>query len=363
MSPVNQDQYNIINNDTSLKFNNDITINDADVIHSLREEIKEKNKQLVSYKEYLINNKLFNDDIYKNITKLDKFYNFQLNVRKDSIVSKNYLILPISDVHYGEIIKSSQINNINEYNCEIAKNRILKLFNESIKYAEENKCSDLYIMFLGDIFSGNIHDELLMTNEYPISVCVMEFYEFISQLIDSIKSNFSHIYIRGVVGNHPRFSKKPQNKNKAINSYEYFLYNGLSYKFKDDNKISVNIAKSAIDYVSIGNYVWKIDHGDSYKGGSSPSGPINNILKNSMQDRNIIEALTGQKYDFELLGHFHQPSINYMNSTNVPIIVNGSILGPNEFSINNLHIAFPSSSYLISTDGKTKELQTKLIYL
>lgn len=52
-----------------------------------------------------------------------------------------------------------------------------------------------------------------------------------------------------------------------------------------------------------------------------------------------------------------------MKGTNIPVIVNGSIIGPNEFSINNLHAAFPSSSYIISTDGKTKDLQFKLFYL
>lgn len=199
----------------------------------------------------MINDKLFTSDIYEKLNKINIHYTFPFTNVNISKNNSNYLILPISDIHYGEIVKKSQVNDINEYNCKIAQERIVKLFDESLKYAEKNKCSELYLMFLGDIFSGNIHDELMMTNEFPISECVMDFYGFISQLIDSIKNKFNHIYINGVVGNHPRFSKKPQNKDKAINSYEYFLYTGLNYKFKNDEKVKVNISKSPTEYIYI----------------------------------------------------------------------------------------------------------------
>jgi len=337
-------------------------VTQEDVVNTLRKELKEKCKELELAKNTLVKRKLFSDDVYEAINKANINYSFNfVNVPKVIFSEGNHLILPISDVHYGEVVKANQVNNFNEYNCEIAKKRIVKLFNEALIYAKQNKCSDLNIIFLGDIFSGNIHDELLTTNDYGISVCVMEFYGFISSLIESIKDEFESIKLNAVVGNHPRFQKKFQYKNKAIDSFEYFLYHGLYFKFNNKENFIVNISNSPIDYVDIGCSTWKIQHGDFYKGGSSPSGPINNILKNSAQDLDMLETLSAKSYDYELMGHFHQPSINHMKGTNIPIIVNSSIIGPNEFAINSLHTAFPSSSYLIVTDGIS--YQTKLFYL
>lgn len=337
-------------------------ITENDIVYSLRKELKDKCKELQLAKNTLVKRKLFADDIYDSINTANINYTFNfVNIPETVYFDGNYLILPISDVHYGEVVKASQTNNFNEYNREIAKKRIVKLFNEALIYAKENHCSYLNIMFLGDIFSGNIHDELLTTNDGSISECVMDFYSFISSLIESISQEFEMIYINAVVGNHPRFQKKFQYKNKAIDSFEYFLYNGLYFKFNGKENFNISISKSPIDYVEIGKSIWKIQHGDFYKGGSAPSGPINNILKNSAQDLDMLETLSSKSYNFELMGHFHQPSINHMKGTNIPVIVNSSIIGPNEFAINCLHTAFPASSYLIVTDGVN--YQTKLFYL
>lgn len=275
---------------------------------------------------------------------------------------KFYNILPLSDIHWGEVVKSHDVNGLNEYNFEISKQRHIELFKKNYEYAQAFGCEELDIFMLGDMFSGNIHDELRENNEAPITRCIAQYYKFITGLIDAYKGCYKKVRIHCVVGNHARTTQKYQFKNKGIENYEYILYSFIENKYNDSNdNVSVILGESVVLFTKVGNQTWKLEHGDRYKGGSAFVSPLSTTVRDNFKDQGMYAAI-GQKFDAVMMGHWHIGGIWYLPGTTTPVYLNPSLIGPGEYSVHNLHSAFPASSYSFITDGN-KVVDQRLIDL
>lgn len=277
--------------------------------------------------------------------------NFKVNV-KTKANGTNRLVMPLSDLHFGEVVAPEQINKCNEYNTAIAKRRIEALAAEAIKYAVKHECSILDIPMLGDMFSGNIHEELIETNEMTMPQAVIDLTKFLVGVINGLSEHFTNVNLYCVVGNHSRVSKEWKTKNKVIDNWEYVLYHNIKMMFEamGNTKVSVEIPDSSVYFAKIGNQYWKLEHGDAYKGGGSFVSPLSTVIRDSFKDY-IIFSNRGLKADVGLMGHWHIGGIWYLSSANIPVYFNPSIVGPNSYSLQKLHSDFPPSSYLIVTDG------------
>ena len=280
---------------------------------------------------------------------------FTVKVEKCSrkVKGKFYNILPISDVHWGETVKPEDVNGLNEYTFDISKRRHVELFRRNYEYAQAFGCEDLDIFMLGDIFSGNIHDELRENNEAPITRCIVEYYKFITGLIDAYKGFYKKVRIHCVVGNHARTTQKYQFKNKGVENYEYILYSFIENRYNTANdNVSVQLGESTVLFTKVGDQTWKLEHGDRYKGGSAFVSPLSTTVRDNFKDQGMF-AYTGQNFDAVMMGHWHIAGEWYLPGTTTPVYLNPSLIGPGEYSVHNLHSAFPASSYSFITDGKT----------
>jgi hypothetical protein len=212
------------------------------------------------------------------------------------------------------------------------------------------------------MFSGNIHDELRENNEAPITKCIAQYYKFITGLIDAYKGCYKKVRIHCVVGNHARTTQKYQFKNKGIENYEYILYSFIESKYNDSNdNVSVIFGDSTVLFTKVGNQTWKLEHGDRYKGGSAFVSPLSTTVRDNFKDQAIFAAI-GQKFDAVMMGHWHIGGIWYLPGTTTPVYLNPSLIGPGEYSVHNLHSAFPASSFSFITDGN-KVVDQRLIDL
>ena len=140
---------------------------------------------------------------------------------------KYYSVLPISDMHYGEVVQPSASFGFNRYNPEIAKNRLVKLFEENYRYASIYGCDDLHILLLGDLISGEIHDELRETNAFTAPKCVSMLNSLLIGVILEYAKLFKRVKISCVVGNHSRTGKKLQNKNYSLDNFEHIIFSTI----------------------------------------------------------------------------------------------------------------------------------------
>lgn len=241
--------------------------------------------------------------------------------------------LMLSDWHWGEVVDPAQVEFFNEYNLEIANRRADRVFNKSLDLLLSNQSGQTYDGFTlilgGDMFSGNIHEELRITNDAPIHDCVLSLAEKLAAGICEVAKNFPWVYVPGVVGNHGRIDRKPTAKFAVKDNYDWLLYNIVARlvhgRLGDACNVEFDISTSLDLRYQLYNTRYLLTHGDQVKGGSGVGGFWPSMMKVAhRKQQRAVKGGTGG-FDYMVCGHFHK----YGNVANV--IVNGTLKGYDEW--------------------------------
>lgn len=253
-------------------------------------------------------------------------YTFDVDVKEGG---RKYAIALFSDAHIEETVYPSSVLGLNEYNIDIAEERIQKYFVNLVKALNEDQVENLVFASLGDTISSFIHDELMETNSLtPLEATFKAqslIYSGLKYIVDN--SSVKHIKFIGIVGNHGRTTKKIQHSNGYAMSYEWLMYKNIEKEIQLTGlPIEVEIPRSemAILQTSDGKK-YMFMHGFQIKtaGVSTVCGIYPALNRLSLKlDRNFHQ-------DKIYIGHFHS-CISIPNAT-----VNGSIIGFNAYSLSN----------------------------
>ena len=141
------------------------------------------------------------------------------------------LCLLLTDCHFDEEVDPQQIDGINAYSREIAEMRLERFFERSVRLAKHYLTGVSYdgcVLFLGgDIFSGNIHEELARTNADTLFGSVLHWLGPLRAGIELLAKEFGRLHIAGVPGNHGRMTRKPIAKQRAADNLDWLLYLSL----------------------------------------------------------------------------------------------------------------------------------------
>ncbi len=241
--------------------------------------------------------------------------------------------LMLSDWHWGETVDPAQINYMNEYNLDVARSRASRVFSTALELLFHHQAGQSYdgmtVILAGDMFSGNIHEELRQTNGAPILECVMDLAQVLASNIVTIAQNFEWVYVPGVVGNHGRLDRKPTAKNAVKDNFDWMLYHLVASlvqgKLGERNNVDFDISKSLDLRFDLYNTRYLLTHGDQIQGGSGIGGFWPSMMKTAMKKQQREVAAGGEGFDYMVCGHFHK----YGSVSNV--IVNGSLKGYDEW--------------------------------
>ena len=264
---------------------------------------------------------------------------------------KYHNVLPISDLHFGEVVQPNVAFGYNKYNPDIAIHRLEKLFEDNYRFATMYGCDDLHILLLGDLISGEIHDELRETNAYTAPKCVSVLNSVLTGIIIKYAKLYKRVKISCVVGNHSRTGKKLQSKNRAQDNYEHIIYSTIKDRCEaETTNVDVEFDdEAAVLITTIGNQKWMLEHGDRYKGSTAAAGAINTIL------RQIGNDLRRNHADVAIMGHWHTGAEGAVDAREdgkmTKVYVNPSIVGPDDFATTVLHAYYPAESNIFITDG------------
>jgi hypothetical protein len=231
-------------------------------------------------------------------------------------------IILLSDWHFEETVEPETVNNINEYNTEIAKKRIFKCIQNSLKIIQKESASSninqLVLWLGGDFISGYIHPELEEANSLSPIEAIIEIKKILINIIQFYDKHgkFNSITIPCNIGNHGRTTIKPKVSTSYKNSYEWMLYHELKIYFKGNKKIKFIIPNGIYTYVTIYDKVCRFFHGDHIKFGGGIGGLSIPLIKA------IMRADQQQKAYYNFMGHYHQFWEAAHNC-----LVNGSIIG------------------------------------
>ena len=173
-------------------------------------------------------------------------------------------VLLFSDLHAGEVVDADGTNPA--YSYRILLNRLEALRERLHSYAKNRPypVSRLHILGLGDMLSGEIHEELSTSNSVPLAEQAVQLSLDTAVWMRSLTDTFKEIKFSGVVGNHPRLVKAPAFRD-THNSGDWLYYKLLESHLKDDKRLSFNIPKTRTAIHNVLGHRIYLTHGDEIR--------------------------------------------------------------------------------------------------
>lgn len=268
------------------------------------------------------------------------------------------LVLMLSDLHLDEVVDASEVDGLNAYNREIARLRLGRLVENTVKlsrhYLAGMKYDGCVILLGGDIFSGDIHEELSETNEDTMLGSLLYWAQELAAAIDLLADEFKKVHIAAVAGNHGRMTRKPRAKLRARTNFDWLLAKMLERHFTNDKRLTFDVPESSDVLVSIYDSKHLLTHGDQAHGGGGIGGIYPPIMR--LRARKAQRYLaTGLSFDTLWLGHWHQ----YLPSPS--LVVNGSMKGIDEYAfVNNFGYEPPQQALAVVVPEKGITLQAPI---
>lgn len=236
-------------------------------------------------------------------------------------------VIVASDWHIEEPVDASTVNYMNEFNLEIAEQRVHRFMQNAAKlvnmFAKSSNLRHAVLALLGDFITGSIHEELAETNQLAPVEAAIAVKNYLLSTIEYILENtdLDSLTVVCKVGNHGRITKKCYNATELGNSLEYFVYDAIYHYYLNSDVVNVIVEDSYHTYLDVYDYTIRFHHGHrlSYNGGVGGLHiPVNKA---------IASWNRGIKADLDVFGHWHQwvPTDTF--------ICNPSLIGYNAYAI------------------------------
>ncbi len=240
--------------------------------------------------------------------------------------SEATVVVLASDWHAEERVDPKRINGLNEFNLDIADERITTFFQATQRLTrllqQDVKIETLILGMLGDFISGDIHEEVA-------EVCLlppMEAIEFVQERVVGgldflLEHTTMNLHLKCHVGNHGRTTKTSRFATENGHSLEYLLYRWLATHYRTEPRVTFDIAEGPHSYATVYGKRLRFQHGHMVKYNGGVGGiyiPVNKAIN---------EWNKGLRVDYDFLGHFHQQ----VDGNN--FMVNGPLVGYNAFAL------------------------------
>lgn len=279
---------------------------------ALKEEVQRLRRQLERRNVNAGSNELFIERIEDSILSVAPSLNF-ISEKWNGDKTFNHAetateVLHISDWHIGEV---DNIGGLNQFNYKIACDRVKTLTNKVISWTQMHrsmyKVDELVIIATGDMISGDIHDELRATNEFPAPEQCVKASMLISKMVTELSSVFKKVRVEYIVAdNHSRTTKKMEFA-PGTNSYNYIVGTMSKILLRDNDVVEFNVYPEIERIVSVEGMKYLITHGNSIRGGQLGLpyyGMTRRLGAEALIRMNMPEDTHFNKI---VMGHYHTP--------------------------------------------------------
>ncbi len=266
---------------------------------------------------------------------------------RDVVIETLYLLF--SDWHYAEIVEDERVRGFNRYDTEVAKRRVHKVVSTVASIAAKMQRGGgwsfprMVVGANGDFVSGTIHELERHSDARSIVDAVYECGMLLASALRDLLSVVPEITVYCTSGNHGRLpdAKRVQQKD-PLRSWDTMVYLFAREHLRNVKGLTWVIPNSyAVSYVIEGwNFLQQ--HGHDIKSWNSiPYYGMNRAVSNL----NALEASRGGTMHYFCFGHFHgDASLPHASGK---VLVNGSLIGGTEFSVNALGKSDPPSQLLM----------------
>lgn len=259
--------------------------------------------------------------------------------------SNNEALLCLSDWHFGQVS-----NNIwNEYNVDICKHRVSKLFNKVANAVRQHGVKTLNIALLGDLINGSIHVSCRVASEENTCEQLMHVSELLANFINEISVYVDEVNVYSTYGNHARTI---QNKDDSIHSdnLERIIPWWIRQRLKDNKKIHViDSDYYEFIYMQICGYNIVCTHGD-----------LDQIKNFGLTVNTLFTKKYGKTIDYTFNGDKHH--LEAFEQFGIESALVGSLCGTDEYANNKRLYSNPMQTLCIFNpeDGKLCSYNIKL---
>lgn len=230
----------------------------------------------------------------------------------------------LSDWHFGETVTRAESLGLNEYGLAEARRRADKCWSNMLwlraDMARTQACDDTVVAILGDMNTGDIHDELSETNEGGTrdhcNACIDALYPGLVAMRDATPG-VMHVVCIG--GNHGRLTHKQHIKNGTQHSAEHIgIYDPLRRMIGDcDGKIAWHIPAAERHILDVYGRRVSSQHGTMIRSQGGIGGVLVPMTRWAVRD--------GQA-DLYLFGHFHEADAYGR------VVKNGALIGESGYT-------------------------------
>lgn len=234
----------------------------------------------------------------------------------------------LSDWHSGEVVDPVQVGGLNEFNWAILERRVDDVRDALLSFkGVRPELTGLDLWFLGDMVSGDIHEELSVTNEFPVAEQSVKVGVLMAELVTSLAPHYPELRITCVSGNHAR-TKKPHASKNVFDSWDWVAYQHAMALTSKLETVTWHIPRAGMTVTTIAGMNWLLWHGDGVRS-SMPGVPAGGVTRRANEFRKQY-AMQGQPLDGLACGHFHSANMWAGN-----VFINGSLIGTNEHGLKN----------------------------
>jgi hypothetical protein len=235
------------------------------------------------------------------------------------------IILHVTDTHVGETIDSDEVAGVNQYNREVARRRMGRLFEKasilstSAWPASDGAPARAFILLGGDLISGHgLHPEHAETDYGTAYEQVKDAAAWIAAGILRLHLELTERFkvpipmdVIGVPGNHGRMTQgKPRTKLVTLQSYDTLVGDFVEAALRNIPTIRHFQPKGFDAYFNAVGWPCLLTHGDRMGsgGGTGFIGPMATIIKGH---RKIVDTEHRQRRPVRYVfsGHFHTSGV------------------------------------------------------
>jgi len=245
---------------------------------------------------------------------------------------RGVLTLQLSDTHFDEVVRPDEVYGFNAYDRAIALLRLKALAKRTVlmgrDYFAGVDYDGVHVLATGDVFSGDIHEELARTNQSALYASCVYWVSHMVAFLTTLADEYGKVHVSCVVGNHGRNSHKPVYKSRVTNNIEWLFWHWVADHLaaKGDARITFTISDALQLLVNVYDTRYSIEHGDEFKGGDGQVGALGPLKRGQLRAATQRIAMN-QPLDWMVVGHFHQ----YMPPSQ-GLIMGGSLKGYDEYA-------------------------------
>jgi len=295
---------------------NNLREQNSEKVQELESQLKEKDRILKAYRKEHGKLEVFFNQVQDAITPIEPLGSVFKPQKKANHTFP--ACMQISDGHYGAVQSPEEIENFNNFNPDICEKRQMYFAKEVVNWTELMRngynIEDLHIIVTGDLISGIIHQELLVTDAMPAPVQAVNAGKLLARQIGIVSPHFKTVTVHFIVAdNHSRLTKKPQSKEEGYNSFNYVVGKIAEAYTQRINNLEFNIYPMLEKVICVGSRQYLIAHGHNVRGwmGIPWYGIERHMGREGMtrmeivmNEQNRMREIGFHKYIF---GHYHTP--------------------------------------------------------